>query len=541
MRATWTRLALLLVAAATLLRPGGAARPAAADEARPAWAAALHTLRLERDPRKRLEGQWALLAQKPDAAALRAELARPPAYPADPRRGASSFEQPLPGGPPLTVFTFAPQAYTAERAWPLVVWLHGAVVRDEDGGGSSGVAVLRESAEAQGFLVVSPSATKDCPWWSPAGVAHVRAAVAEMARRYRVDADRVVAAGFSDGASGCFHLLFHAPDPFACFVAAMGNPIITRAVGGPACLPNAASRPLLAFNGTEDALYPAEQVRPLIEELTAGGARITWRSLEGAGHDLGAALERRDEVTAFVEAHPREALPATVDWSSVLPAVDGRRAWAEILEVDAAAPDAEGLSAQVQAVPQETRRPRLGISIDRAYEGQGLKIEAVQAGTPAAEAGFRDGDVIVAVGAEELPAGAEAFLALRGYLESHTDQDGTFVVLREGQRVTLTTRPRLLAQDEPPAALGYGRPAGRLVAVRAAPDSIEVRTRDVGAFRLHLARPFVDLEREIRVTVNGKEAFRGRIQPDPAYLLQEALRGLPGDPLFEATLTLRPR
>lgn len=528
-------------AATAVLALGTLGAPAAgAEDPRAPWGAEVDALRLERDPAQRLQRAWALLAKRPAPADLRRELARPLPYPADAKTGAFSFAQPVEGSPALTVFGYAPKAYAPSSAWPLVVWLHGAVVRDEDGGGASGVAALRDLAEAKGFLLVSPSATKDCPWWSAKGVAHVKAAVAEVARRYRVDAERVVAAGFSDGGSGCYHLLAHAPDPFACFVALMGNPVITRIVGGPAFLGNYAARPVFALSGGQDGLYPAEQMQPLIAELKEGGARISWQALEEAGHDLGPALERSDEIQAFVEAHPREALPTSVDWECALPEVDGRRAWVEILRVDPAAPDAPDLASRVMEVPKETRRPRLGITIDRAYEGQGLRIEEVAQGTPAAEAGFAPGDVVVRVGDKDLPEGPEAFLILRAYLESLTGQDGTFVVKRGDAEVTLTTRPRLLAQDEPPAALGYGRPSGRLSATRTAPNVLEVRTHDVAAFRLHLARPFVDLEQDLKVTVNGKVAFSGRVTPDAAYLLSEALKGLPGDPLYEAVLTLHP-
>jgi poly(3-hydroxybutyrate) depolymerase len=216
-----------LTLAATLAVVAATARAYAEEPARPAWADDLAALRLEGDPAKRVERTWALLAKKPDVAALRAELARLPAWKADEAKGSVvDWKRDAGKAGKLTVSAYVPAAYTIEKAWPVLLWLHGAVARDEDGGGEQMVEVLRDAGEMSGCIVLAPSGTKDTMWWSPAGVAHVRGSLADLARRYRVDPDRVAAAGFSDGGSGCYHLLAHDPDPYACFLAAMGHPLV---------------------------------------------------------------------------------------------------------------------------------------------------------------------------------------------------------------------------------------------------------------------------------------------------------------------------
>lgn len=538
---TLRRRALPALLLALLLAPLHGTRSAGADEARPAWAGDLEALRLERDPAKRVERSWALLAKQPDAAALAAELRRPLPWKADAKTGMLSWDQPLAGpvegASRLTVFAYVPTAYTPEKAWPVLLWLHGGVARDEDGGGLSGLG-LREEAEAKGFLLLAPSATKDCVWWSPKGVAHVGASLRELALRYRVDAERVVLMGFSDGGSGCYHFLAHAPDAFAGYVAMMGNPLVTRIAGGPSFAANCASQPVFALNGGRDPLYPGEQMAPLVEALQQAGAKIQWQNLPDAQHDPKDALAKSDEILAFALKQARSALPATLDWECVLPAVDGRRAWVEVLRTDAAAPGAPGLGSTLLEVPAATQRPRLGISLDREHEGPGLAVESVQEGTPAAEAGFQAGDVILKAGDTDLPEGPEAALALRAYLDTLANQDGTFTVKRGEETKVLITRPRLLAQDAPPAELGYGRPSGRVKAAWTAKNRVELSTRGVAAVRLHLARPLVDLDQDLTVLLNGKTAFQGRVKADAAYMLDAALRRLPGDPLYEAALTL---
>jgi membrane-associated protease RseP (regulator of RpoE activity) len=377
-------------------------------------------------------------------------------------------------------------------------------------------------------------------WWSAAGVEHVRASLAELARRYRVDPDRVVAAGFSDGASGCFHLLAHDPDPYACFLALMGNPMITRLLGGPAFAGNCTARPTWAVNGGQDEQVPADLVEPIIAQMKEAGIAIEWKAIPEATHSMELLTRESAAMLAFGQAHPRDPLPKRVDWECVLPQIDGRRAWVEVLSVHAAAPGAPDVPSQPLPMPDVPKHPRLGIKIDTTHPETGLRIETVEPGTPAAEAGFRPGDVIVKVGAEDLPKGRDAFVALRDYLAGLEEVDGEFTVQRESETVTIKTRPRVLASDGPDPALGYGKPSGRVVAEVKEGNRIEVKTRGVGALRLHLARPLVDLEKEVVVVLNGKEVFKGVPKPDAAYLLDQTLRRLPGDPLYEANLTLKP-
>jgi len=514
---------------------------ARAEEQRPAWAAELAALRVEREPLKRLERSLALLAKGPQPAQLLAELARPHPWKPDAKTGMGHWVREVAGAGELTVFVYVPTTYTSEKAWPALVWLHGGVVRETDGGGLDPLGFLREEAEARGVLLVVPSGNAASTWWSARGAAHVRGALRELATTYRVDPTRIAVAGFSDGGSGGFHLLAHDPDPYGCVISLMGNPVVTRAAGGPTFAVNCASLPVLAISGGLDPLYPGARMQPLMEELTESGARLTWVNLPEAGHSLQDLGSRMEEVWTFCGKHLRVALPPTIDWECAVPSLDGRRAWVEILEVDPAAPSAPGLESQALALPREAAsRPRLGIEIDREHEGPGIKVAKVTGGTPAAEAGFQPGDILVKAGETLLGSGDEAFLVLRRYLDSLESADGSFGIQRGAATVTLTTRPRLLKQDEPAAELGYGRPSGRVVAEVKTPSRIEVRTRGVARLRLHLARPLIDTTREVLIVLNGKEAWKGLPAAEAGHVLSEALRGLPGDPLFEAQVTLKP-
>lgn len=495
------------------------------------------------DPAERLGHCLAVLALRPDPAAVAAAVPGAWRWPSDAPRGETvEWEHVTPDGVPHTVYAYAPKAYTPERAWPLFVWMHGGVSQPQDGKGEGAIDDFKEAAEREGFLILSPSTQPEALWWTPMGAAYLRAALDTMRRRWRVDPDRVLAAGFSDGGSAGYHLLAHDPTPYAAFLAYVGNPLVTRIYGGPTWSTNLASRPVYAVNGGRDPLYPSEQMQPFVEAMQAAGARISWFAEPTEAHDGSSFPARLPSILAFWKENPRSALPRRLAWATSRPGLDGegRFAWAEILAVDEAAPSAEGLAAPVELpLPDVTPRPRLGIVLDQEFEGPGIRVREVQPGTPAEEAGFQPGDVIVELGGDAVP-GDEPLAALRAYLESLEGKDGVFTVRREGARVEIRARPRVLAEDRParPAELGYDRPVGLLEVEAKDGNRIEVRTRSVRSLRLFLAEPLVDFSKELVVVVNGTERFRGKPPQDAALTLAEAVRGGPGAPVFRGAITL---
>ncbi len=462
-------------------------------------------------------------------------------WPADAPKGeVTTWTRRTPDGTTHTILAYAPSTYAPDHAWPALVWLHGAVARDEDGGGGIGIEMFRDEAEKKGFVLIAPSTQNGAHWWSPSGAALIRGALLDAKRRWRIDADRVALAGFSDGGSGAYHLLAHDPTPYACFLPMMGNPLVSRILGGPVCGPNLASRPVWAVNGGQDPLYPSEKMKPVVDAMREAGADIHWIDEPESSHEPSFLERRWEEAWQFVTEHPRVALPKDVRWASAAPDVDGRFSWVEIVALDPHAPADPALEpAAVLPVPDLTPSPRLGIVLDPRFDGDGIRVGEVQDGTPAAEAGFQAGDVIVKVGDSKLE-GDERLGVLRTYLNvlSGGTTDGTFVVRRGDEEVEVHARPRVLDMDRAPqpAELGYGVEPGIVHAKLAGPGTIEVGTRGVSRLRLHLAPELVDLSKELVVTVNGAERYRGVPVLDVATLLGEACERGPGAPRYAAVL-----
>lgn len=489
---------------------------------------------------ERLRLALEISAAKPDAAAVAAALPGAWSWSADETTGEMvTWERETADGVSHTICAFAPEGYTPEKAWPLLLWLHGGVGRDQDGGGENGVRMFADEAAEKGFLVLAPSTQNGSFWWEPNGAALVRGALADMKRRYRVDADRVCVAGFSDGASGCYHLAIHDPEPYACFLAFMGNPLVSRSMGGPTWTANLGARPVYGVNGGVDQLYPSEAMKPFLEELQERGLDLTWTDLPQVGHSPAFLEDGWEAAHAFWEAHPREKSPQEITWCTSRADGAGRNGWLEILAVSGDAPAAEGLDAPEELALPDTRRPRLGFRLDVDFEGPGILIEDVEEGTPAADAGLEVGDVILMAGEVEIPSAKELAL-LREYLADLDGEEGIFLVKRDDEEFEVRAAPKILEKDLParPKALGYDLPAGVARAKVLDGNVIEVETRGVKRLRLWLDTALVDLDETLTVKINGKAAFAGKPRQRVPVLLAQAVVNGPGGPVYAGTLDL---
>jgi phospholipase/carboxylesterase len=105
---------------------------------------------------------------------------------------------------------YVPERYEPSRAWPLVVALHGG-----GGNGRDFVWTWLREARSRGCLLLAPSSQGST--WSFLGpdldAVRLRALIAWLGERWRIDAGRMLLTGLSDGATYalCFGLSAGAP------------------------------------------------------------------------------------------------------------------------------------------------------------------------------------------------------------------------------------------------------------------------------------------------------------------------------------------
>ena len=132
-----------------------------------------------------------------------------------------------------------PPGWDGTASLPLVLYLHG--YGDSSGEVMANASLLAAVASTGALLVVpdgvagswahvgSPSQARD-------DIAFLRGVVADAKRRWPVDKTKVIAAGFSQGASMVWDLACHAADDFAAFLPIAGGfwlPYPERCESGP--------------------------------------------------------------------------------------------------------------------------------------------------------------------------------------------------------------------------------------------------------------------------------------------------------------------
>ncbi len=170
-------------------------------------------------------------------------------------------------------FVYVPTTYRPDRPAPLAVLLHGA-----GGEARRSVETWRGIADDAGLVLLAPDSRAQT-WDVIRGgygpdIAFLDAALARVFAACAVDAARVCACGFSDGAS------------YALSIGIGNGELFTHIVAfspGFASPPRQEGRPrLYVSHGTRDAVLPIERCsRRLVPQLQRGGYDVTYREFDG--------------------------------------------------------------------------------------------------------------------------------------------------------------------------------------------------------------------------------------------------------------------
>ena len=162
-----------------------------------------------------------------------------------------------------------PKEYSPDKAWPLMVVLHGG-----PGGGPDDVTTFfRGGLTARGVISVYPNALRRelLAWNYPDEMIYVIKAVLQVSRTYRVDPSRLYLSGISMGGGGAWvHAavcgdFWAAVGPIAGWYAANPKPDAKLLKG----------MPLYIMPGDKDASVTVERSRLAVKDLEAIGRKVT--------------------------------------------------------------------------------------------------------------------------------------------------------------------------------------------------------------------------------------------------------------------------
>jgi len=191
---------------------------------------------------------------------------------------------------------FVPEDWTKQKKWPVILFLHGAGERGDDGLIQTEVGIGTAIRRYRGrfpAVVVMPQCRKDM-WWADS-MADVAMAALEQARKeFHGDSTRLYLTGLSMGGYGTWYLAGKYPGKFAAIAPICGGilmPDKARAQSPDDNSPYAEAakkigkKPVWIFHGGDDPVVPVGESRRMNEAMKALGGEVHYTEYPGVGHN----------------------------------------------------------------------------------------------------------------------------------------------------------------------------------------------------------------------------------------------------------------
>ena len=195
---------------------------------------------------------------------------------------------------------YVPEYYTPDRAWPLVVALHGG-----SGHGRGFLWSWLRDSRSHGAIVVSPTALGET--WALTGpdvdTPNLGRMLQMVRDRWNIDSTRMLLTGMSDGGTFSYVSGLEPDCPFTHLapIAAAFQPMLAQ-MADPARL---AGLPIHLAHGALDWMFPVQMARDARDALAAAGASVTYREIEDLSHTY--PRELNPQILAWLDATPCQA------------------------------------------------------------------------------------------------------------------------------------------------------------------------------------------------------------------------------------------
>ncbi len=197
---------------------------------------------------------------------------------------------------------YVPTNWSSKQKWPVILFLHGAGERGDDGLVQTEVGigtVIRRHRDRFSCIVVLPQCRKGVWWTEPAMEAQVLKALDQTLKEFKGDPQRVYLTGLSMGGYGTWATAAKYPGKFAALVPICGGiRLPARVRNAPGMLvvdessdPYAGTAqkigktPVWVFHGEADPTVPVTESRKIVEALKAAGGNVRYNEYEGVGHN----------------------------------------------------------------------------------------------------------------------------------------------------------------------------------------------------------------------------------------------------------------
>lgn len=213
-------------------------------------------------------------------------------------QSATSFErrEHREGSRKLAYRLMVPRAYDGSKAWPLVIWLHGAgEIGSDNTAQLTGInATFLADSQNCPAIVVAPQCPEGSSWLGvglnePPKITEpsrlLIQTIVELQKEFKIDNRRIYLGGFSMGSCGCWDLLSRYPNLFAAAFPIAGPP-----GDRPGLAPLIKHVPIWVFHGDKDRFAPVESSRAIVAALKAVDASVKYTEYKNGSHECHQAL-----------------------------------------------------------------------------------------------------------------------------------------------------------------------------------------------------------------------------------------------------------
>jgi phospholipase/carboxylesterase len=174
---------------------------------------------------------------------------------------------------------YVPEYYTADRAWPLVMALHGG-----SGNGRNFLWSWLRDARSLGAILVAPTATGQT-WALMGGDAdtpNLLRILDQVRGRWNIDSRRLLLTGMSDGGTFCYVTGLDGASPFTHLapVSATFHPLMAEMTDAE----RLRGLPIFLVHGRLDWMFPVQVARHTREALSAAGANVAYHEIDDLSH-----------------------------------------------------------------------------------------------------------------------------------------------------------------------------------------------------------------------------------------------------------------
>ena len=184
---------------------------------------------------------------------------------------------------------YVPPEYTPEKAWPVVLFLHGSGERGADGLLESEIGIgtaIRKHRAMFPAIVVMPQCRSNQMWVGPALDMALRC-LEQTSREYHLDADRMYLTGLSLGGQGAWLLAAARPDLWAAVVPVCGFAELGQPTGmAEQIAARVKGLPIWAFHGARDEAVPVAKTRELVELIRRAGGEVFYTEYPEGAHNV---------------------------------------------------------------------------------------------------------------------------------------------------------------------------------------------------------------------------------------------------------------